>query len=95
MHHFVARIKTMKTEPYLYCWTEKVFRRTNCLRRLVRLSVNTAHIKDNAAHKNNMELSKEYWKIKQQNRIPRIKWKVLRKFHAYDQKKKTVYPMPK
>ena len=30
-------------------------------------------------HKNDTELSKEYWKVKQQNGIPRIKWKVLRK----------------
>ena len=39
-------------------------------------------------HKNDTELSKEYWKIKQQNGIPRIKWKVLRKCHAYNQKKR-------
>ena len=26
-------------------------------------------------HKNDMELSEEYWKVKQQNEIPRIKWK--------------------
>ena len=45
-------------------------------------------------HKNNTELSKEYWKVKQQNRITRIKWKVLRKCHTYN-KKKTVYLMPK
>ena len=30
------------------------------------------------------ELSKEYWKVKQQNGIPMIKWKVLRKCHAYN-----------
>ena len=35
-------------------------------------------------HKNDTELSKEYWKVKQQNRIPRIKWKVLRKCHIYN-----------
>ena len=39
-------------------------------------------------HKNDTELSKDYWKVKQQNRILRIKWKVLRKCHAYNQKKK-------
>ena len=39
-------------------------------------------------HKNHTELSKEYWKVKQQNGIPRIKWKVLRKCHAYNQKKR-------
>ena len=33
-------------------------------------------------HKNDTELSKEYWKVKQQNGIPRIKWKVLQKCHA-------------
>ena len=32
-------------------------------------------------HKNDTELSKEYWKVKQQNGISRIKWKVLRKCH--------------
>ena len=45
-------------------------------------------------HKNDMESLKEYWKVKQQNGIPRIKWKVLRKSHAYNQKKR-VYLMPK
>ena len=35
-----------------------------------------------------MELSKEYWKVKQQNRIPRMKWRVLRKCHTYNQKKR-------
>ena len=39
-------------------------------------------------YKNNMELSKEYWKVKQQNRIPRMKWRVLRKCHTYNQKKR-------
>ena len=39
-------------------------------------------------HKNDTGLSKEYWKIKQQNGIPRIKWQVLRKCHAYNQKKR-------
>ena len=39
-------------------------------------------------HKNDTELSIEYWKVKQQNGIPIINWKVLRKCHAYDQKKK-------
>ena len=39
-------------------------------------------------HKNDTELSEKYWKIKQQNRIPRIKWKVLRKCHAYNQEKR-------
>ena len=34
-----------------------------------------------------MELCKEYWRVKQ-NRIPRIKWEVLRKCHAHNQKKK-------
>ena len=34
-------------------------------------------------HKNDTELFKEYWKG-----IPRIKWKVLRKCHAYNQKKR-------
>ena len=29
-------------------------------------------------HKNDMELSKEYWKVKQRNGTPRIKWKVLK-----------------
>ena len=36
-------------------------------------------------HKNDMELSKEYWKVKQQNGTPRIKWTVLKKCHAYNQ----------
>ena len=31
---------------------------------------------------------REYWKVKQQNGISRIKWKVLRKCHAYNQMKK-------
>ena len=35
-----------------------------------------------------MELSKEYWKVKQQNGIPIIKWKVLKKCHGYNQKKR-------
>ena len=39
-------------------------------------------------HKNDTELFQEYWKVKEQNGIPRIKWKVLRKCHAYNQKKK-------
>ena len=30
------------------------------------------------------ELSKEYWKVKQQSGMPMIKWKVLRKCHAYN-----------
>ena len=38
--------------------------------------------------KNDTELSKQYWKIKQQNKIPRIKWKVLRKCHAYNEKER-------
>ena len=38
-------------------------------------------------HKKDMELSKEYWKVKQQNGIPRIKWKVLKKCHACNQNK--------
>ena len=33
-------------------------------------------------HKNNTELSKEYWKVKQQKGIPRIKWKVLRECYV-------------
>ena len=44
-------------------------------------------------HKNNTELFKEYWKVKQQNGIHRIKWQALRKCCAYNQKKKTVYLM--
>ena len=39
-------------------------------------------------HKNDTDLSKAYGKVKQENRIPRIKWKVLRKCHAYNQKKR-------
>ena len=39
-------------------------------------------------HKNDTELSKEYWKVKQQKRIPRIKWKVLRKCNTYNQRKR-------
>ena len=39
-------------------------------------------------YKYDTELSKEYWKMKQQKRIPRIKWKVLRKCHAHNQTKK-------
>ena len=39
-------------------------------------------------HKNDTELSKEYWKVKQLNGTPRIKWKVLKKCHAYNQKKR-------
>ena len=34
--------------------------------------------------KNDTELSIEYWKIKQQNAVRIIKWKVLRKCHAYN-----------
>ena len=34
-----------------------------------------------------MKLSKEYWEVKQQNAITR-KWKVLRKCHAYNHKKR-------
>ena len=34
-----------------------------------------------------MKLSKEYWKVKQQKRIPIIDWKVLRKYHTYNKKK--------
>ena len=45
-------------------------------------------------HKNDTQLSREYLKVKQQNGIPRIKWKVLKKCYAYN-KKKTVYLMPK
>ena len=37
--------------------------------------------------KHNTELPKEYWKVKQQNKIPIIKWKELRKRHTYNQKK--------
>ena len=37
-------------------------------------------------YKNDTELPKEYWKIKQQNKIPRIKRKVLRKCDVYNQK---------
>ena len=33
-------------------------------------------------HKNDTEISKEYWKVKQQNGIARIKWKVLKKSQA-------------
>ena len=36
-------------------------------------------------HKNDMELSKEYWKVKQQNGTPRTKRTVLKKCHAYNQ----------
>ena len=32
--------------------------------------------------KNDTEISKEYWKVKQQNGIARVKWKVLNKCHA-------------
>ena len=35
-----------------------------------------------------INLSKEYWKVKQQNGIPSIKWKVLKKYQAYNQKKR-------
>ena len=45
-------------------------------------------------HNNDTELSKDFWKAKQQNGIPRIKWKVLRQCHAYNQKKR-LYLMPK
>ena len=38
-----------------------------------------------------MELSKEYWKVKQQKGITIIKWKVLRKCHAYNQKKRQCF----
>ena len=33
-------------------------------------------------HKNDTQLSREYLKVKQENGIPRIKWKVLKKCHA-------------
>ena len=39
-------------------------------------------------HKNNTELSKKYLKVKQQNGILRIKWKVLRKCQVHNQKKR-------
>ena len=39
-------------------------------------------------HKNDTQLSKEYCKAKQQNGIPRMKWKILRKCHPYNQKKR-------
>ena len=39
-------------------------------------------------HNNDTELSKEYWKLKQLNGILRIKWKILRKCHTYNQKKR-------
>ena len=39
-------------------------------------------------YKNDTELSIEYWKVKQQNGIPRRKWKVLRKCHVHNQKKR-------
>ena len=39
-------------------------------------------------HKKDTELSKKYWKVKQQNGTPRIRWKVLKKCQAYNQKKK-------
>ena len=35
-------------------------------------------------HKNDTELSKEHWKVKKQNGIPIIKWKVLRKCPVYN-----------
>ena len=38
--------------------------------------------------KNDTELSNEYWKVKKQNGIHRIKWRVLRKCKAYNQKKR-------
>ena len=41
----------------------------------------------NKSHRNDTELSKEYWKGKQQNGIPIINWKVLTKCYAYIQKK--------
>ena len=31
------------------------------------------------AHKNDSELSKEFWKIKRRNSVPQIKWRILRK----------------
>ena len=52
----------------------------------------------NCLQNNNIKMiqnyTKEHWKLKQQKGIPRIKWKVLRKCHAYNQKKR-VYLMPK
>ena len=39
-------------------------------------------------HKNDTQLSREYLKVKQENGIPRIKWKVLKKCHAKNQKKR-------
>ena len=44
------------------------------------------HIHNNFI-KSDTELCKEYWEVKQQKGIPVIKWKVLRKCHAYNQKK--------
>ena len=35
-----------------------------------------------------MGLCKEYWKVKQQKGIPKIKCKLLRKRYAYNQKKR-------
>ena len=32
-----------------------------------------------AAYKNDTELSKEFWKIKRRNFVPKIKWRILRK----------------
>ena len=38
--------------------------------------------------KKDTELSKQYWKVKLQDGIPIINWEVLRKCHAYNQKKR-------
>ena len=46
-------------------------------------------------HKNDTELFKEYWKVKQQNGTHGTKWKVLKKCYAYNQKKMTVHIMLK
>ena len=45
-------------------------------------------LQNNIINKNDTELSKEYWKVDQQNGMLRIKWKVLKERHAYNMKKR-------
>ena len=85
------------------CLTESIVYQANITAKIlgykekVYLDVSKQHLKFAMAtkkkwftkkHKNDTGLSKEYWKIKQKNGIPRIKWQVLRKCHAYNQKKR-------
>ena len=73
--------------PYIPGYKEKVYFGVSETTHKVRYG-NHKQLFTKQHHKNDTELSKEYWKVKQQNGTPRIKWKVLKKCHAYNQKKR-------